>query len=164
MVTEHTRAEDAFRCDPSDAQEKLSPDVLHYDSLHVEIGEGRCFVELLILITRDGLIGFVSDECRSHVGATVISFPRPSLAKNGAQGCDSYVIPRPSHKDHVVAQEMSEVLSRSLGVPVVVIAGIHIDDAQDKEIECIRANCGKLVSQAVCALKGEEADRGGETS
>jgi len=163
MATERVRGADVFRFDPSCVKEKVMQDAL-YDSLHFEVGEGRCFVELLILTTRDGLIGFVSDESRSHVGATVISFPRPSLMKSAALSCDSYVIPRPSHKDHVVAQEMAEVLSCSLGVPAVVIAGIHIEDAEEGEIKHIQANCSGLVGQAVRALKGEEAGEGGEVS
>ncbi len=145
------------------AQETISPSLASYDSLHFEIGEGRCFVELLIVLTHDGLVGFASDKERSHVGAMSMSVPRPSLEEDNRQSCDSYVIPRSAHKDHIVAQEMSETLTRDLGIPAVIVAGIHIEDAKADEIQEIQAHCRQLVDAVLQAFESGELQQRRET-
>jgi hypothetical protein len=122
------------------------------EQLRVRRGEGRCAIALLVLLTADGLVVYLCGGQHLHLGAAVLSLPRPSLAGESRNGCDSFVIPRPGHKDDVVAKALAEQLSKALNVPVCVTAGIHIESAHPDELAAIAANCALAGEEVISAL------------
>lgn len=102
-------------------------------------------VDLLVTITKSGLIVQLLGGDTPHVGATVISHPRPSLIPGGGISCNSIVIPELGHKEDELAKPLAEKIAITLNCTVVMIAGIHVDNAGRREIEKIKATCRDLV-------------------
>jgi hypothetical protein len=88
----------------------------------------------------------------------VFSLPRPSLVDKGRISCDSAVLPRPGHKDDVVAKALAEQLSKALDVAVCVVAGIHTESALPSELETIVENCSEAGSQVILAIQSAQFD------
>ncbi len=80
-----------------------------------------------------------------HLGAVVITVPRPSLANPEILSCTSSVIPLVGHKDDEAARPLAEMLAREINCPVSVAAGIHVKNAGSQDIEELKKNsleCG----------------------
>lgn len=105
-----------------------------------EWGEGRFRVELKATFTGDGITALLTGGESPHVGGVVMCVPRPSLTGAGT-GYDTYVMPVPGHKDTAAAQPVAEMLCRETGRVTVVVAGIHIDNAQGNELTILLENC-----------------------
>jgi hypothetical protein len=123
------------------------------DSYHFQTGSGRLLVELVVLVTQDGLVAYLYGGEKPHAGAAVICLPRPSLVHDTGFSCDSTIIPRPGHKDQIAGQMVAEQLCRELQVAVFLAAGIHIDDASPIEIEKLLANCKVVANTASTTLQ-----------
>ncbi|OPX85952.1 MAG: hypothetical protein A4E52_01568 [Pelotomaculum sp. PtaB.Bin013] len=108
-------------------------------------GVGKCRVEMRVSITMDGLVAQLYGGDKPHIGAVAISLPRPSLSDATRVSCNTSVIPMLGHKDDEVAKPIAEQIAIYFGKPVVVIAGIHVDNAEPKEIEKIVENCYGVV-------------------
>ncbi len=114
-------------------------------SWHVDrVEDGKYSLVGLSLATGEGLQVYVGGGERPHVGAVAVSEPRPSLKGDGSRGCTTSVLNRLAHKDGDLAVPLAEALCLALGQPVVVTAGVHVDDAGPEEIERLRANAARL--------------------
>jgi len=108
-------------------------------------GEGRYRVELLVTVTKDGLVAQLFGGERPHVGAVAISLPRPGLSDNTRISCNTTVVPLLGHKDDEVARPAAEEIAVAFGKPVVVVAGIHVDNAGPEDIKRLVKNCFSAV-------------------
>jgi len=104
-------------------------------------GVGKCRVDLMVSVTGDGLVAQLYGGDRPHVGAVAISLPRPSLSDAAKVSCNTSVIPILGHKDDEIAKPIAEEIARSFGKPVVVVAGLHVDNAGPEIIKKIVENC-----------------------
>ena len=105
---------------------------------HYHIGNGRTSLQVQLQNTGRGFNILLTGGDSPHIGGVVLALPRPSLRKDGSQSADSYIIPVPGHKDHLLAQHMAEDLAAATDLPCVVTAGVHSDDmTQDEITECI---------------------------
>ena len=108
--------------------------------IRVSFGEGRYKIDIYSVVTVDGISVTITGGEKPHVGGTALSVPRTSLS-----GCnlsyDTWVCPVPGHKDTKVAVPVAELLCKATGKPVSVAAGIHIDNALEKEIVQLVDNC-----------------------
>ena len=86
---------------------------------------------------------------KPHIGSAAVAHPRPSLKNKKRMSSTASVYNFLGHKDGVVAQSVSEMLSSKLKKNVVVLAGIHIDKISEEGIEKVVENCGRL-AQKVC--------------
>ncbi|CCO06972.1 hypothetical protein [Desulforamulus hydrothermalis] len=116
-------------------------------NLSVTVGEGRYRVELYAGITADGVVCQLYGGTKPHVGAVVLSLPRPSLQNSRLISCNSSVLPRLGHKDDEIAKPLAEELARQLNQPVVLVAGLHIDEATAEEIQLLCRHCRQAVEQ-----------------
>jgi len=91
-----------------------------------------------------------------HIGSIAVALPRPSLKDKKQMSSTSSVYNFLGHKDYIVAQRASEMLSSKLNKNVVVVAGIHIDKITQKGIEKILENCDKLTQKIYKRLKAIE--------
>jgi len=97
----------------------------------------------------------------AHLGAVAIAYPRPSLSDPRKTSATSSVLTRPGHMDDLLARPVSELLAKTLNVPVTVIAGVHIGPAgvfqapKDLINELIRS-IPRLVQAVVAAMGSGE--------
>ncbi|MFZ5644384.1 MAG: hypothetical protein ACOY46_12410 [Bacillota bacterium] len=113
--------------------------------LAVESGSGKHRVILSATVTEDGIICALLGGDKPHLGAVVLSVPRPSLANPTEASCTSSVLPLVGHKDDEAAKPLAEMIARVTGSPVSVAAGLHINNASPDDIEKLLKNtrdCG----------------------
>lgn len=113
------------------------------------VGEGRFQVYLLTSFTGDGLVCQLFGGEKPHVGAVVLSIPRPSLKDTNQISCNSSILPRLGHKEDELAKPVGERLAKFFNQPVVVVAGIHIDQATEEELKLLMNNCWQAVEQLI---------------
>jgi hypothetical protein len=71
---------------------------------------------------------------KEHVGAVSVCEP----------GAEPSTISLDGHKEAVVTEPLAKAAAKKLFTTVVVVGGIHIDDASKAEIREIVRNCKKL--------------------
>ncbi|MTI81783.1 MAG: hypothetical protein FH758_13075 [Firmicutes bacterium] len=118
----------------------------------ISVGEGKHHVAVLASITEDGLTIQLLGGEKPHVGAVVMSIPRPSLADQETVSCNSYVLPRMSHKDDEIAKPVAERLAVTLNQSVVVVAGLHVDEALPQDIELLFNNTYLAIDKLLAEL------------
>ena len=99
-------------------------------------GQGRTQVRLEALDTGNGICLCLTGGEAPHVGGVVLAAPRPSLTGQG-NSCDLWTATVPGHKDVYLAQKAAGKLCTELQVNVSATVGIHIDGAQEQELEII---------------------------
>jgi len=102
-------------------------------------GEGRYKIYITAIITRDGISAIVTGGERPHVGGSALSVPRLGNAEDKIS-CDTWVTPRPGHRDSEAASLLSRMICTDTGMTTAVIAGIHIDKAEQEEISILMEN------------------------
>lgn len=110
-------------------------------------GEGRHRVCLVITFTEDGLVAQLYGGEKPHVGAVVLTLPRPSLRDRNRLSCNSSVLPRVGHKEDELAKPLAEKIAICFRQPVVLVAGLHIDNASREDIEKLIENCWLVLEQ-----------------
>ena len=97
-------------------------------------GEGKYKVFLKENKLDDDLVYLLGGGQKSHVGGVVICEP----------GKKTQVIKLEGHYDFMVLQPIAEAAFKKYKKKVVVIGGIHIDNATKDEIKIIVNNCKEL--------------------
>ena len=92
---------------------------------------------------RDLLVTLVGGE--AHVGAVALGgFHTRSYAS---------VITVPDHRDDIIAKEAASLISKELNCSCVVIVGIHVSNASEKQISQIVEASFTLIKELIEALK-----------
>jgi hypothetical protein len=99
------------------------------------------------------LLVVISGGDKPHIGSVAVAMPRPSLQNRRVMSATSSVYNLPGHKDQVIAQRVSEVLSARLNCNVVVTAGVHLDDIGQKGVKRVLENAEKLARKIHTSLK-----------
>lgn len=102
----------------------------------ISAGDGRYSVRLKsYAIGKDRLIVITGGE-EEHIGsATLIE----------GEGHLKTVI-KGGHQDHVISEKMANMIYDKMGEDLLVICGIHIDDASKEEIEMLVHNAQECVN------------------
>ncbi|HHW14027.1 MAG TPA: hypothetical protein GXX28_03715 [Firmicutes bacterium] len=103
-------------------------------NLRFAVGSGRLAAEVSVEDSGDGLVVTVFGGERPHVGTVVLAQPRPSRSRPGERSATSSCLSLLGHQDEALARPVAEALARALGVPVVVVAGVHLEGIQPEEI------------------------------
>lgn len=98
------------------------------------------------LVTADGVSVTICGGEKPHVGGMAMSVPR-SGSHRIPPGCDTWITPRPHHRDAELASMVSKIICQATGSCTAVVAGVHIHGAEPREIELLMEN-----SQAVSHL------------
>jgi len=101
-------------------------------------------VEAEVLFLGADLLVILSGGDSPHIGSIAVALPRPSLAEAAKISSTSSVYNFVGHKDQVIAQLVSEVLSAQLNKHVVVVAGFHVDAISAEGIAQVVENCEGL--------------------
>ncbi|MCD5406930.1 MAG: hypothetical protein LRZ99_04495 [Desulfotomaculum sp.] len=115
-------------------------------------GKGKYGVTAIATMTSDGLVVQLTGGDKPHVGAVVMSLPRTSLSNPAVTSCNSYVLPRLNHKDDQLAKPIAEKLAKHYRMAVVVVAGLHIENATSQDIEKLIDNANLAVKKIMIAL------------
>ena len=94
-----------------------------------------------------GIVLQIYGGTQEHVGSVVISTPGPASWNPDRLYATSSVHNLPSHKDEVIAREAAEKAALIFNVPVVCVAGLHIDSAAKTDIDALVHNAGAVLSQ-----------------
>lgn len=109
----------------------------------------RSKVELIAWLTCNGIVVLLQGGEEPHVGAVVLTVPRPSLTGEEKTSCNSWVAPVSGHKDDEIAKPAAEMIASATGKVTVVVAGIHIHAAKTEEIARFLTNCNRLVQKFI---------------
>lgn len=99
----------------------------------IELSFTNCYIEIQKL-GKDFNVIF-SSELNSHIGCTVIAFPRPSLKNPDMVSSTSSVINVLGHKDEYICRMIAESFSKKYNSIAVCSGGFHFDDITKKQID-----------------------------
>lgn len=100
------------------------------------LGEGIYKVWLEKKKIDSDLVYLLGGGEKSHIGGVVICEP----------GSPIKVISLGEHFDYIVLKPIAEAACKKYKTTVVVIGGVHIDNASKEQIEKLIENCGSLVA------------------
>ncbi len=96
----------------------------------IHAGEGRYRVTLMFFeIGSDRLVIITGGE-EAHIGSATLAEEKGHLQTIGKKG----------HKDHVVSEKVAGIIYDIIGKDLLVVCGIHIDDASKEEIDILVEN------------------------
>jgi len=113
------------------------------DKYELTKGGGRTKVNLLAHYMGSDLIVYIYNE-NAHIGAVAVG-----EYDHKKRRASTSVITRLGHKDDSVAQKAAHSISKSTRKPVCVVAGIHLDNITDAEIDKILENTRGLVDEFI---------------
>lgn len=87
-----------------------------------------------------------------HVGGAAIAYVAKSHYRN-ALTTSVNVISLPGHKDYILAQSSAEKLASTLEKSIVVIAGVHIDNATHEQIDEVITTVNSMIDDLALQLK-----------
>ena len=105
----------------------------------ISAGEGRYTVRLESHnIGKDMLIVITGGE-EDHIGSATLIEKRGHLQTMIKKG----------HQDHVVSEKMANIIYDTIGKDLLVVCGIHIDDASKEEIDILVDNAQVCVDRFI---------------
>ena len=125
---------------------------MYQEEVKVSYGDGRYIIYISAIITRDGISGIITGGEKPHVGGSALSVPRPDNAEDKIS-CDTWITPRPGHRDSEVAALLSHMICTDTGMTTAVIAGIHIDKAEPEEINILMGNSREAARLLIIKIK-----------
>ena len=102
-------------------------------------GEGRTRVSLWAQGFGGELVVSIYNE-NAHIGAVAVG-----EYDHGENRTSTSVITRLGHKDDVIAQKAAYLISKHMKRPSCVIAGVHLDNITEEEIQKLLENADSLV-------------------
>lgn len=134
----------------------------------ITAGEGKYRVWLKQEDLGNDLLYILGGGERPHVGGVVVKVPGTGCGTSGrtgdgigdgtgggtgdetgdgtgnAAGEKTKVLKLENHYDHLVLEPLAEAACRKYNKTVVVVGGIHVDNASKDEIDKLIANCEEL--------------------
>ena len=105
----------------------------------VSAGEGRYTVTLKShKIGKDILIIITGGE-EDHIGSATLIEEKDHLQTMIKKG----------HQDHVISEKMANIIYDTIGKDLLVVCGIHIDDASKEEIDILVNNVQTCVDRFI---------------
>ena len=115
-------------------------------------GDGIYKVEVLAVLCGKDLALTISGGDRHHIGAVALAVPRPSLSDPQKLSSSASVLTVVSHKEDELARQVALMLAASLNCTVTAAVGIHIDNAAEKDIAVLSANCFTALKEITAKL------------
>lgn len=122
-------------------------------TIRVSAGSGIHTVTMTAVLSGDDVTIILGGGERPHIGALAVAMPRPSLADPEQTSATSSVITLLGHKDDELSRPISELMASTLHKVVVAVAGVHLDSADEKDIEVLHANSMNCAHQMIRRLQ-----------
>ena len=119
----------------------------------IEEGEGSYCVSLRAFALTNGIIVHITGGDEPHIGGVAVGLPRPSTQDPSRVTANVSVISILGHKDDELARPIADRLVRELNSIIVVIAGVHIHQANQTDIERIIDNTNLAVEEFLRQIK-----------
>lgn len=118
-------------------------------TLSFSAGEPPYLVDAVVTKTGNDLVISVGGGQYYHIGAVAVAHVNASL--HDAQMVSSTVslITLPGHKEGEIVYAAAHMLARQLNCSVVLSAGMHIDNASEKDIQLLVDNFWRLIEQII---------------
>ncbi len=97
-------------------------------------GEGKYRVWLKEEILNGDRIYILGGGEKPHIGGLVVMEP----------GKEAKVIKFEGHYDHIVLEPIAEEACKKYNTKIVVVGGVHVDNASKDEIDLLVKNCREL--------------------
>jgi len=104
--------------------------------LMISAGKGRYRVKLVSYnVGKDMLIVITGGE-EDHIGSATMIETKGHLQ----------TIIKKGHQDHIISERMANIIYDKIGKDLLVVCGIHIDDASKEEIDMLVDNAQRCVN------------------
>ncbi len=116
-------------------------------------GKGRHIVDARLLTCGQDIVVIINGGEAPHIGAAVLAVPRPSLSDPAQISASASVLCVTGHKDDEVARKLALRLASEFHCVTAVIAGIHIEQALEEDIEILKRNCDIVADKLLIRLR-----------
>ena len=106
-------------------------------------GAGRTEISLSAYHLGDDIVVFIYNS-NAHLGAVAVG-----EYDSGHKRTSTSVVTRLGHKDDTIAQKAACLISKACQRPACVVAGIHIDNISEEEINIILENVRLAVEEFI---------------
>lgn len=113
----------------------------------IQEGQGKYKVTLQAIKSGDDLTIIIYGGEKPHIGAVAVSIPRPSLKKVEITSASTSVFTLIGHKEDDLAKKIADDIAKITQRTTVVIAGLHINEANSQDIDILVRNTENLVSR-----------------
>ncbi|WP_415406569.1 hypothetical protein ACLHDG_12450 [Sulfurovum sp. CS9] len=96
----------------------------------ISAGEGRYTVRLESYTVGNDMLIIITGGEEEHIGSATLIEEKGHLQTMIKKG----------HKDHIVSEKMATIIYDTIGKDLLVICGIHIDDASKEDIDILVDN------------------------
>jgi hypothetical protein len=127
--------------------------------IKIKIGKHQYQVTLIALALGEGLVVVIKGGDKPHIGAVSVSLPGPSLKDPSKSTVTTSVFTRLGHKDDLIAKFTSEKIAKVLGKATVAVAGLHIDEATETEINQLICNANVAVENFISKFSSDSTYR-----
>jgi len=118
-----------------------------------EAGEGVYRIEAAVLICGRDISVAICGGDTPHIGAVALASPRMSLADKERTSASASVICVTGHKEDELARSAALQLAARFCCQVVVIAGIHIDDATADDIKTLWNSYEEVMAKIMTGIE-----------
>ena len=118
-------------------------------SFSVSAGDGAHRVEILCALLGSDVCLCIGGGQKPHIGAAALAVPRESLRGDGNASASASVLCVTGHKEDELAREAALRFASHFGGRVLVSAGMHIDEAKDRDILLLMDNCRAALELAL---------------
>ncbi len=118
------------------------------------IGSGRLKIEAMATLCGKDLVILLQGGETHHIGALALATPRPSLANPDNLSASASILCVNGHKEDELARAMALKAATTLNRTTTVIAGIHVDNASEEDIEDLLRNCEIAIATLIGRIKG----------
>jgi len=108
--------------------------------LTASAGKGRTAANSVGIFMERGAVLCIFGRESPHVGAVALAVPRPSLKDPRRLSATSSVLTVVGHKEDEIVKPLSEEAAKKLNLTTVVVAGLHVEKASDRDIEALKEN------------------------
>lgn len=118
----------------------------------IEVGSKSLKIYILCIVPDKDIIIYIGGGNKSHIGAISLGVPRKSITDKGVSSSAS-VVSVTGHKEDLLSRDIALKVSREFNCNVSVIAGIHLKDATNIEIDQLIKNTYKGINILISELK-----------
>lgn len=97
----------------------------------------------------DDLVLLLQGGEKPHIGAVALAIPYKETAS-------ASLISAPEHKDGDLAKPLSEKVAKALKTKVILVVGIHIDDATQKDINQLINNSKSVINNFIEKMRDDK--------
>mgnify|MGYP001361832626 CR=1 FL=1 len=118
-------------------------------------GDGSRRVSVRAIVSTNGVILYLFGGDLPHIGGVAVGVPRPSSRDPNKTTANVSVISIVGHKDDELARPIADRVTRALNRISVVIAGIHVDNASQEDLQAVIVHAGEAVDDFLKAFGGQ---------